>query len=78
MMGDVGPCTFAYMAPVLGVTFKLGATSFLYGAALLLAYGVGQLRAGVPVDSKNPGIRFLEDITIVGHVFGLAAPVPPA
>ncbi len=37
----LGPCTFAYMAPMLGVTFKLAATSFLYGAALLLAYGVG-------------------------------------
>ncbi len=37
----LGPCTFAYMAPMLGVTFKLAATSFLYGAALLLAYGLG-------------------------------------
>lgn len=37
----LGPCTFAYMAPLLGVTFKLAATNFLYGAMLLLAYGVG-------------------------------------
>jgi cytochrome c-type biogenesis protein len=37
----LGPCTFAYMAPMLAVTFKLAATNFLYGAALLLAYGVG-------------------------------------
>jgi cytochrome c-type biogenesis protein len=37
----LGPCTFAYMAPMLGVTFKLAATHFLYGALLLLAYGVG-------------------------------------
>ncbi len=37
----LGPCTFAYMAPMLGVTFKLAKTDFLYGAALLLAYGVG-------------------------------------
>jgi len=26
------------MAPMLGVTFKLAATNFLYGALLLLAY----------------------------------------
>ena len=26
---------------MLGVTFRLAATNFLYGAALLLAYGVG-------------------------------------
>lgn len=37
----LGPCTFAYMAPMLGVTFKLAATNFPYGAALLVAYGVG-------------------------------------
>jgi cytochrome c-type biogenesis protein len=37
----VGPCTFAYMAPLLGVTFKLANTDAVYGAALLLAYGVG-------------------------------------
>ena len=37
----LGPCTFAYMAPMLGVTFKLAATNFFYGGLLLLAYGVG-------------------------------------
>ena len=37
----LGPCTFAYMAPVLGVTFKLAATRTAYGVALLLAYGIG-------------------------------------
>jgi len=37
----LGPCTFAYMASMLGVTFKLAATNFLYGTLLLLAYGVG-------------------------------------
>ena len=37
----LGPCTFAYMAPMLGVTFKLAETHALYGVSLLLAYGVG-------------------------------------
>jgi cytochrome c-type biogenesis protein len=37
----LGPCTFAYMAPMLGVTFKLAKSAPLYGVALLLAYGVG-------------------------------------
>lgn len=37
----VGPCTFAYMAPMLAVTFKAAAHSWLYGAMLLLIYGVG-------------------------------------
>jgi cytochrome c-type biogenesis protein len=34
----IGPCTFAYMAPMLMVTIKFAA---VYGALLLLAYGVG-------------------------------------
>lgn len=37
----LGPCTFAFMAPVLGVTFKVSTTSAVYGALLLLVYGVG-------------------------------------
>lgn len=37
----LGPCTFAYMAPMLTITFQLSSTSLLYGIALLLAYGVG-------------------------------------
>lgn len=37
----LGPCTFAYMAPMLGVAFKLAATDLGYGALLLLAYGAG-------------------------------------
>ncbi len=37
----LGPCTFAYMAPMLGVTFKLAKTNPAYGTMLLLAYGVG-------------------------------------
>jgi cytochrome c-type biogenesis protein len=37
----VGPCTFAYMAPMLGVTFNVAASNLLYGILLLLVYGAG-------------------------------------
>lgn len=37
----LGPCTFAFMAPMLGVTFKVSSSAPVYGAALLAAYGVG-------------------------------------
>jgi cytochrome c-type biogenesis protein len=37
----LGPCTFAYMAPMLGVTFKLGGEQPIYAGSLLLMYGVG-------------------------------------
>jgi len=37
----LGPCTFAYMAPMLAVSFRLGSTQPAYAALLLLAYGIG-------------------------------------
>jgi cytochrome c-type biogenesis protein len=37
----IGPCTFAYMAPMLAVTFRQAANNPVYGALLLLAYGIG-------------------------------------
>jgi len=37
----LGPCTFAYMAPIIAVTFKLASTNLPYGILLLLMYGLG-------------------------------------
>lgn len=37
----LGPCTFAFMGPVLGVAFNAAADSLLYATLLLLAYGIG-------------------------------------
>jgi cytochrome c-type biogenesis protein len=37
----VGPCTFAYMAPMLAVTFKVASHSWIFGVLLLLLYGIG-------------------------------------
>ncbi len=37
----LGPCTFTYMAPMLAVAFRLGATRWAYAGLLLLAYGLG-------------------------------------
>lgn len=37
----LGPCTFAYMAPVLGIVFKAGSENVLFAASLLLVYGIG-------------------------------------
>ena len=37
----LGPCTFAYMAPMLGVTFRLASTNLAYGILLLALYGAG-------------------------------------
>lgn len=37
----LGPCTFAFMAPILGATFKIAPTNFLYAVSLLVVYGLG-------------------------------------
>ncbi len=37
----LGPCTFAYMAPMLGVAFRTGSSDPMFGALLLALYGVG-------------------------------------
>ena len=74
----LGPCTFAYMAPMLGVTFKLAATNFLYGAALLLAYGVGHCAVIVAAGTSTELVqRFLnwneqsQGVTVIKYVCGM-------
>ena len=37
----LGPCTFAYMAPVLAITFSVAKTNPLYALSLLVLYGAG-------------------------------------
>lgn len=74
----LGPCTFAYMAPMLGVTFKLAATNFPYGAALLLAYGVGHciviVAAGTSTELVQRFLRWNENskgLTVVKIICGV-------
>jgi cytochrome c-type biogenesis protein len=57
----LGPCTFAYMAPILAVSFKLGASSLPYGSLLLLAYGVGHCGVIVAAGACTTGVqRYLD------------------
>ena len=37
----LGPCTFAFLAPVLGLVFDLAGKNPLYGGGLLLAFALG-------------------------------------
>jgi cytochrome c-type biogenesis protein len=74
----LGPCTFAYMAPMLGVTFKLAKTAPLYGASLLLAYGVGHCSVIVLAGTFTEVVqRFLDwneqskGVTVVKYVCGV-------
>lgn len=37
----LGPCTFAYMATMLGIVFSIASTKIVFALSLLLAYGIG-------------------------------------
>lgn len=37
----LGPCTFAYMAPVLGIVFSMAQTGWVKPVLLILAFGIG-------------------------------------
>ena len=37
----LGPCTFAFMAPVLGVVFRMSTTDLVAAGGLLIAFGLG-------------------------------------
>ncbi len=37
----LGPCTFAFMAPILAVTFKLSTEAPVFAWSLILLYGIG-------------------------------------
>lgn len=74
----LGPCTFAYMAPMLAVMFKLAKTNPFYGASLLLAYGIGHCAVIVLAGTFTEVVqRFLnwneqsKGVTIVKAVCGV-------
>ncbi|MHC4951484.1 MAG: cytochrome c biogenesis CcdA family protein [Planctomycetota bacterium] len=51
----VGPCTFAYMAPVLAIVFDTARTGFGYSVLLILLYSIGH--CGVIVLVGTVGAR---------------------
>jgi cytochrome c-type biogenesis protein len=73
----LGPCTFAYMAPILSITFSLAGISILYGFLLLLMYGVGHcsviVLAGTFTEAVQRYLNWNErsvGVTIVKRVCG--------
>ena len=39
----LGPCTFTYIAPMLGVAFSVATTNLVFAISLVLAYAVGHI-----------------------------------
>lgn len=61
----LGPCAFAYMAPMLAVTFQVAARQFAYGVLLLAAYGLGHctviVLAGTSTELVEKALRWNKD-----------------
>ena len=53
----LGPCTFAFMAPMLAVTFRMASAHLAYGILLLLAYGVGHCAVIVLAGTFTEGVQ---------------------
>lgn len=53
----LGPCTFAYMAPMLSITFQLAATKIWYGMILLLTYAVGHCSIIVAAGTSTEAVQ---------------------
>lgn len=60
----LGPCTFAYMAPILAVSFKAASTNVFHAVALLVAYGIGHcsviVAAGTSTEAVESYLRWNE------------------
>ncbi|OGS20983.1 MAG: cytochrome C biogenesis protein [Elusimicrobia bacterium RIFOXYA2_FULL_40_6] len=39
----LGPCTFAYMAPILGLAFSVAAKNIIFAVSLVFAYALGHI-----------------------------------
>ena len=61
----LGPCTFAYMAPMLGVAFTVAASNIMYAVALVAAYAVGHclviIIAGTSTELVNHLLKWNEN-----------------
>ena len=68
----LGPCTFAYMAPILAIVLAKSSSSLVYGIPLLLAYGLGHCSvivfAGTFTRVIENYLHWNEDSKILGLV----------
>lgn len=53
----LGPCTFAYMAPILAVSFKAASTNLMYGILLLAVYGIGHSAVIVAAGTSTEAVQ---------------------
>ncbi len=68
----LGPCTFAFMAPVLGVVFQVAKTNLIYSIILLFAFGIGHcaviVAAGTLTKKVQEYLNWTENSKTVSYI----------
>jgi cytochrome c-type biogenesis protein len=68
----LGPCTFAYMAPVLSIVFGVAQTQFVYALGLLTAFGIGHcaviVLAGTLTQKVSSYLKWSEESRVTAWV----------
>lgn len=68
----LGPCTFAYMAPILGVVFTVSTTNILFAITLLFSFAVGHcgvlVLAGVSMPVVQKYVNWSNDSKLVRFI----------
>ncbi len=68
----LGPCTFAYMAPVLGIVFQTAQTHYLFSMLLLLSFGIGHcaviVGAGMAAQKVQKYLDWSENSTAITRI----------
>ncbi|MCX6163584.1 MAG: cytochrome C biogenesis protein [Ignavibacteriae bacterium] len=68
----LGPCTFAFMAPVLGVVFQVAKANLPYAIVLLLAFGLGHcaviVAAGTLTKKVQEYLNWTENSKTVSYI----------
>ena len=55
----LGPCSFAFLAPMIGIAFSAGSSSWAFGASLMAVFAVGHCGTIVAAGTAGDRIRFL-------------------
>jgi len=79
----LGPCTFAFMAPMLGLAFSVAATKLFFAVSLVLAYALGHIsviifagtfseavQSYLNWNEKSKGLIYIKKICGVLVIFG--------
>jgi cytochrome c-type biogenesis protein len=68
----LGPCTFAFMAPVLGVVFQVARSNLIYAIVLLLTFAIGHcsviVLAGTLTKKVQEYLNWTENSKTVSYI----------